>query len=53
LRSTNQFPLKYFVDKKILKKIIEVGYKIMLENLVPINAFLSINLKDDFLKLGL
>jgi hypothetical protein len=32
-------PIELFIDMKNLQKIVEVGHKIMLENLVPLNVY--------------
>ncbi len=48
----NNSQIEIFVDMKNPLKIIEFGHKIMLENLVPLNLYLWINLEGENVKLG-
>jgi hypothetical protein len=49
LKSLNYevIPIELFVDMKTFQKFVEVGYKTMLNILVPLSVYLVINLKDE------
>jgi hypothetical protein len=45
-------PIEVLVDTKDLLKIVEVAYRTMLENFVPLNVYFKINLKGGRFYLG-
>ncbi len=45
-------PIELFVDTQNLLKFIEISHKTMLENLIPLNVFLKINLKGESFDFG-
>ncbi len=45
-------PIELFVDMKNLLKIIKVGHKTMLKNLVFLNVYFLINLEGENVDLG-